>query len=206
MERRKTRLGSNKSAFRTLHRGDFWPWDRSSGRWRSTCRHRRFPAASPVPVQPAQGRPLMGRTATPGPPESVLARHSRGRRIRPFGLPPPAKLSLCPTSVTPLEAPLIGQDASRIRQVLGTGIRNAQKFFRQRLQHRRVGKGALAPCPAVPQATGSKKMVGTLRFAHPTACACGRRLKLFRTGIDDLPQILAVLDLLHGRWSGRRCA
>jgi hypothetical protein len=32
--------------------------------------------------------------------------------------------SLCPTSVTPLEAPLTGQDTIRISEVLGTGIRN----------------------------------------------------------------------------------
>jgi len=41
-----------------------------------------------------------------------------------LGYPAPAKLSLCPTSVTPLEAPLTGQDPSRIREASGTGIRN----------------------------------------------------------------------------------
>jgi hypothetical protein len=39
-----------------------------------------------------------------------------------LGYPAPAKISLFPTSVTPLEAPLTGQDASRISEVLGTGI------------------------------------------------------------------------------------
>src|SRR4029078_4131870 len=39
---------------------------------------------------------------------------------------------------------------------------------------RRVGKGALAPCP--PQSNRETKLVGTLRFAHPTdptAQRCG---------------------------------
>src|SRR5207253_302009 len=41
-----------------------------------------------------------------------------------LGYPAPAKLLLCPTSGSPLEAPLIGQDGSRIREVSDPGIRN----------------------------------------------------------------------------------
>ena len=131
----------------------------------------RFPAAAcPRPAR-SLAEPLNGPGRQPLS-LRVCACEAQPRTPHPTGLgyPAPAKLSLCPTSVTPLEAPLIGQDAIRIRQVLGTGIRNAQKFFRQRLQHRRVGKGALAPCPPS-TSDRSKKMVGTLRFAHPTACA-----------------------------------
>ena len=40
--------------------------------------------------------PVVGTDGDPGPPECVLAKHARGRRT-------------CPTSRTPLEAPLIGQ-------------------------------------------------------------------------------------------------
>jgi hypothetical protein len=40
-----------------------------------------------------------------------------------LGYPAPAKLSLCPTSVTPLEAPLTGQDTVSIVEVSGAGIR-----------------------------------------------------------------------------------
>ncbi|MEA2896283.1 MAG: hypothetical protein QOJ84_1898 [Bradyrhizobium sp.] len=39
-----------------------------------------------------------------------------------LGYPAPAKLSLCPTSGSPLEAPLTGQDPSRIRDVPEAGI------------------------------------------------------------------------------------
>ena len=63
----------------------------------------------------------MGPDGYPRPPESVLARHSRGRRID-RRVTPPAKLSLCPTSGAPLEAPLTGQDTSRIRRGLRAGI------------------------------------------------------------------------------------
>ena len=71
----------------------------------------------------------MGPDGYPRPPGSTLARHGRGRRIDQSGFPHSSQLSLCPTSVTPLEAPLIGQDGSRIRQVLGAGIRNAKNFL-----------------------------------------------------------------------------
>src|ERR1044071_4809629 len=39
-----------------------------------------------------------------------------------LGYPAPAKLSLCPTSGSPLEAPLIGQDTEYIQQTRNTSI------------------------------------------------------------------------------------
>jgi hypothetical protein len=52
----------------------------------------------------------------------VLASTSPGAAST-FGLPLRPALAL-PHFRTPLEAPLTGQDTSRIREVLGTGIRN----------------------------------------------------------------------------------
>jgi hypothetical protein len=52
---------------------------------------------------------------------------------RPSGCPS-GQLSLCPTSVTPLEAPLTGQDTSRISEVLGTGIGIHSQVRERRLQ------------------------------------------------------------------------
>ena len=87
-----------------LRRGVLKPWSVLPGTWQPSAISRR----SPVPVQPAHsGRPLLsGPDGHPGPPESVLARHVPRRRIRPAWVTPtPAKLSLCPTSGSPLEAP-----------------------------------------------------------------------------------------------------
>ena len=86
---------------------------------------RRFPAAAcPRPANFSGGAPYWARTGTLS--LRVCACEAQPRTPHPTGLgyPAPAKLSLCPTSVTPLEAPLTGQDPSRIREVLGTGIRN----------------------------------------------------------------------------------
>src|ERR1700716_977192 len=80
---------------------------------------------SPVPVQPAHsGRPSYGPDGNPGPPGSVLASTSPGAASA-FRLPLWPALAL-PHFRTPHEAPLTGQDASRISEVLGTGIRNAK--------------------------------------------------------------------------------
>jgi hypothetical protein len=83
-------------------------------------RHRREQARHPGRLSPTlrlyppaiKGRPsIVGSGGYPRPPESTLARHGRGRRIRPAWVTPPRpKLSLCPTSVTPLEAPPREQD------------------------------------------------------------------------------------------------
>src|SRR5882757_6052342 len=68
---------------------DLWLRDRSSGDL-AALRHDGFPPL-PVPVQPAHsGRAsYWARTSNPSASESALARHSRGRRIRPAWVTPP---------------------------------------------------------------------------------------------------------------------
>src|ERR1700712_2030954 len=122
MERRKTRLGSNKMRLSDAPSRDFWLRDRSSGDL-AALRHDGFPPL-PVPVQPTSvAEPLIGPGRQP-PSLRVCACEAQPRTPHPTGLgyPAPAKLSLCPTSVTPLEAPLTGQDTSRISDVLRAGI------------------------------------------------------------------------------------
>src|SRR3954471_22722499 len=122
MERRTTRLGSNKMRLSDAPSRDLWLRDRASGDL-AALRHDGFPPL-PVPVRPTSvAEPLIG----PGRQPLSLRVHAceaQPRTPHPTGLgyPAPAKLSLCPTSVTPLEAPLTGQDASRISEVWGTGI------------------------------------------------------------------------------------
>src|ERR1700716_2408308 len=98
---------------------------------------RRFPAAACPRPATSVAEPLNGPGRQPLS-LRVCACEAQPRTPHPpgWGYPAPAKLSLCPTSVTPLEAPLIGQDGSRISEVRGTGIRNVKKFFRQQLQPR----------------------------------------------------------------------
>src|SRR4051794_38697081 len=88
MERRTTRLGSNKKRLSDAPSRDLWPRDRSSGDL-AALRHDGFP---PLPVpRPATSvaEPLNGPGREPSASESVLARHSRGRRIRPAWVTPP---------------------------------------------------------------------------------------------------------------------
>ena len=135
--RRKTHLGNGRGLFpdcrrqrhtatplRRLRRGDFFdPGTVLPAQARASSPSRQaFAHPSPVPSSHLRQSPVVGSDGYPRPPGSMLARHGRGRRIRPVRVTPPAKLSLCPTSVTPLEAPLTGQDTSRISEVLRTGI------------------------------------------------------------------------------------
>src|SRR5436309_8952949 len=133
MERRTTRLGSNKKRLsdapsqRLLR-----PWDRASGTGHEQARIQAgFRPPFTCTPQPFKAEPRSGLGRLPKAPR-VHACEAWPRAPHPTGLgyPAPIKLSLCPTSVTPLEAPLTGQDGSRIRQVLGAGIRNVKKFFR----------------------------------------------------------------------------
>ena len=94
-------------------------------------RHRREPKLAiqagfrppfTCPVQPFKAEPRSGLGRLPKAPRChVCETQPQAPHPTGSGYPSPAKLSLCPTSVTPLEAPLIGQDISRIREVLGDG-------------------------------------------------------------------------------------
>src|ERR1700760_686081 len=123
MERRTTRLGSNKKRLSDAPSRDLWLRDRSSGDL-AALRHDGFPPL-PVPVQPTSvAEPLNGPGRQPPSSLRVCACEAQPRTPHPTGLgyPAPIKLSLCPTSGSPLEAPLTGQDTRRISEVLGTGI------------------------------------------------------------------------------------
>src|SRR3978361_1272271 len=118
MERRTTRLGSNKMRLSDAPSRDLWLRDRASGDL-AALRHYGFPPL-PVPVQPTSvAEPLNGPGRQPlKASESALARHSRGRRIRPAWVTPPRPSFRS----VPLEAPLTGQDGSTISEVWGTEI------------------------------------------------------------------------------------
>src|SRR4051794_17127005 len=73
--------------------------------------------------------PVKGRTETQGLPVGACEARSQAPH-RPSGCPS-GQLSLCPASVTPLEAPLTGQDPIRISEVLRTGI-GIHSHFRDR--------------------------------------------------------------------------
>src|SRR3954468_12145973 len=87
------------------------------------------PHACPRPAALAAG-PRSGPGRKPRA-SRVRACEARPRAPHPAGLgyPTPAKLSLCPTSVTPLEAPLIGQDGSDNKPALGDGDKEREKIF-----------------------------------------------------------------------------
>jgi hypothetical protein len=88
------------------------PWDLTYRHRREQARHPgRLPHPSPAPSQPFKAEPRSGLGRLPRAPR-VCVCETQPRAPHPTGLgyPAPAKLSLCPTSVTPLEAPLTGQD------------------------------------------------------------------------------------------------
>jgi hypothetical protein len=123
MERRSTRLRCNKSAFRTLHRSDFFDlgtWLPSAGASKLAIQAGFRPPFTCL-VQPLKAAPRSGHGRLPKAPRVHACEAQPRAPHRPSGCPS-GQLSLCPTSVTPLEAPLTGQDASRIREVSGTGI------------------------------------------------------------------------------------
>src|SRR3954453_4731470 len=150
MERRKARLGSTKSAFRTLHRGDFFvPGTGSSERGRELF----SPSRQVSPpftrlAQPLKAAPRSGRGRLPKAPR-VHACEAWPRAPHPTssGYPSPAKLSLCPTSERLMKRPSLDRTAAIISPPRGAWISNAKKFFRLHLQRRRVGKGALRAVP-----------------------------------------------------------
>src|SRR3954468_13701025 len=91
MERRTTRLGSNKSAFRTLHPRDLWLRDRSSGDL-AALRHDGFPPL-PVPVQPTSvAVPRIGPGRQPlKPPSPCLRGTAADAASDRLGLPRPGQ-------------------------------------------------------------------------------------------------------------------
>src|SRR4051812_32136607 len=109
MERRTTRLGSNKSAFRTLHRGDFFVPGTVlpvQARALKLAIQAGFRPPFTCTPQPFKAEPRRGLGRLPKAPR-VHACEAWPRAPHPTGLgyPAPAKLSLCPTSGSPLEAP-----------------------------------------------------------------------------------------------------
>src|SRR3954447_4435352 len=127
MERRSAHLGNSRGLspgsprdrgtrqrLSALHRGVLRTLVRASGDVATLGDF--APHACPRPAS-LSGRPLLraGRK-----PRASRVRACEARPLAPhptgLGYPAPAKLSLCPTSGSPLEAPLTGQDASRIRE------------------------------------------------------------------------------------------
>src|SRR3954453_19309996 len=140
MERRTTRLGSNKMRLSDAPSQRFLslgPNFRAQVRASSPSRQVSPPFT--CPVQPLKEAPRSGHGRLPKA-SRVRACEARPRAPHPTGLgyPSPVKLSLCPTSVTPLEAPLIGQDGSDNKPASGDGDKECEKNFRQFLQSRRV--------------------------------------------------------------------
>jgi hypothetical protein len=85
------------------------PWGLTYRHRREQARHPgRLPHPSPAPSQPFKAEPRSGLGRLPKAPR-VHACEAWPRAPHPTGLgyPAPIKLSLCPTSVTPLEAPLM---------------------------------------------------------------------------------------------------
>src|SRR5882757_6526964 len=118
MERRKTRLGSKKKRLSDApSRRLLRPWDRTSGRRREQARHpgRLSPALRLSRPATEGSAPYWARTVTQGPP-SLRLRNTAAGAASTFGLPLRPALAL-PHFRTPHEAPLTGQDASRISEV-----------------------------------------------------------------------------------------
>jgi hypothetical protein len=97
-------------------------------------------ACTPQPIK-AEPRSRLGRL--PKAPR-VHACEAQPRAPHPTGsgYPSPAKLSLCPTSVTPLEAPLTGQDGRTIRPTRSAGIGIHSQVRERRLADFRSPDGA----------------------------------------------------------------
>src|SRR3954468_23685491 len=92
-ERRKARLGSKKSALRTLRRGVLKPWSVLPGTWQTSekvLEHGDFaPLACPRPASSHWQTPFKGRTETRGLPSPCLRGTSPGAAST-FGVALPA--------------------------------------------------------------------------------------------------------------------
>src|SRR3954453_7716916 len=114
MERRTTRLGSNKMRLSDAPSRDLWLRDRASGDL-AALRHDGF-SPLPVAVRPTSvAEPLIGPGRQPLKPRSLRL---RGTAADPasdrLGLPRPGQASALSHFSTPLEAPLTGQATSRL--------------------------------------------------------------------------------------------
>jgi hypothetical protein len=116
------------------------PRFRGLGSWR-------FRAARLSPSSQLRWQTLTGRTDTQGLPSPCLRGTSPGPH-QPSGCPS-GQLSLCPTSVTPLEAPLTGQDGRTIKPPASAGIgihsqvreRRDRELFVARVSEAKPGTG-----------------------------------------------------------------
>src|SRR6201990_729537 len=123
MERRKTRLGSKKAPFgrsiaaTSSSLGPVLPGAGAS----KLAIQAGFRPPFACPVQPLKAAPRSGHGRLP---KASRVRACEARPQAPHRPPgaPSGQISLCPTSVAPLEAPLIGQDTVRISEVVRTGI------------------------------------------------------------------------------------
>ena len=112
MERRTTRLGSTKSAFRTLHRSDFFvPGTDASGTGASKLAIQAgFRPPFACTPQPFKAEPRSGPGRLPKAPR-CHACEAQPQAPHPTGLgyPAPAKLSLCPTSERLMKRPSVDE-------------------------------------------------------------------------------------------------
>ncbi len=130
-ERRKTRLSSKNAPFgrsAAATSSSLGPDFRAQARASSPSRQVSPPFTRLV--QPLKAEPRSGPGRLPKAPR-CHACEAQPRAPHPTGsgYPSPAKLSLCPTSGSPLEAPPREQDRAMISAVWGTGIRNEKIFF-----------------------------------------------------------------------------
>jgi hypothetical protein len=133
------------------------PWGLAYRRRREQARHPgRLPHPSPAPSQPLKAEPRSGLGRLPRAPR-VHACEAWPRAPHPTGsgYPLPAKLSLCPTSVTPLEAPPHGQDRRTIRRAgsAGIGIHSQvreRRFARMKRALKNWGTRRLPPPKTLP--------------------------------------------------------
>src|SRR6201994_938728 len=125
------------------------PWGLTSGTGASKLAIQAgFRPPFTCPVQPLKAEPRSGPGRLPKAPR-VRACEAQPRAPHPTGsgYPSPIKLSLCPTSGSPLEAPLTGQDMSRISELWGTGIGIHSQVRERRLRERHAAAQSLLVIP-----------------------------------------------------------
>src|SRR3954467_12737341 len=129
MERRTTRLGSNKMRLSDAPSRDLWLRDRASGDL-AALRHDGFPPL-PVPVRPTSvAEPLIGPGRQPLKPPSLRLRGTAADAASDrLGLPRPGQaFALSHFSNASRSAPH-GQDGSDNKSALGDGDKECEIFF-----------------------------------------------------------------------------